>query len=80
MEKTTEKPEVAKTLTKAEALVLFDFLSRFSETGKMDFEHKAENQVFWNMCCVLESALTEPFCENYEELLQTARESLVLKE
>jgi len=80
MEKTTEKPEVAITLTKAEALVLFDLLSRFSETGKMDFEHKAENQVLWNMCCVLESALAEPFSENYEELLQTARESLVPKE
>ena len=80
MEKTTEKPEVAITLTKAEALVLFDLLSRFSETGKMDFNHKAENQVLWNMCCILETALTEPFSGNYEELLQNARESLLPKD
>jgi hypothetical protein len=77
MEKTSEKPEVAITLTKAEALVLFDLLSRFSETGRMDFEHNAENQVLLNVCCILESALTEPFSENYEELLQTARVSLL---
>lgn len=77
MEKTTEKPEVTINLTKVEALVLFDLLSRFSESGRMDFVHKAENQVLWNLCCILESALTEPFSENYEKLLQTARVSLL---
>lgn len=76
MTKSIEKLDVAITLTKAEAIVLFDLLSRFSETDRMSFEHKAENQVLSNLCCVLESALAEPFRENYRELLQAARESL----
>lgn len=80
MKKTTDKPEVTIALTKAEALVLFDTLSRFSETGILDIQHNAENQVLWNVCSLLEKCLTEPFKENYEELIQAARQSLVPKE
>ncbi len=77
MTKLSEDSEVTLSLTKAEALVLFELLSRFSDTDKLSIEHEAENQALWNLCCLLESALVEPFCDNYEELLHDARESLL---
>ena len=76
MPKSIEESEVAITLTKTEALVLFELLLRFSETDKLTIEHEAEKQVLWNVSCLLELSLVEPFSENYEELLQTARASL----
>jgi hypothetical protein len=66
--------EVNLTLKKAEALVLFDFLSRFSDHEKLVIEDQAERRVLWNLCCDLEKLLEAPFCPNYQELLQTARE------
>lgn len=63
------------SLTKDEALVLFEFLSRFSESNsKLTIEDQAEERVLWNLCCDLEKNLVEAFCGNYDELLEKARE------
>jgi hypothetical protein len=65
------------SLNKEEALILFDFLSRFSESDfKLTIEDKAEERVLWNLCCDLEKILVEPFQENYRELLNQSREKL----
>lgn len=40
--------EVALTLTKAEALVLFEWLARVDKEGTLAFEHPAEQMVLWN--------------------------------
>lgn len=77
MTNTIESPEVVVSLTNAEALILFDLLSRFSAIGKLTIEHQAERQVLWDLCCLLEKSLAEPLGENYEQLLQAARESLL---
>jgi len=68
--------EIQITLTKDEALVLFEMLSRFSDSDKLAIEHQAEERALWNLNCSLESVLVEPLEENYFELLQAARERL----
>jgi|APFre7841882724_1041349.scaffolds.fasta_scaffold454998_1 hypothetical protein len=63
-------------LNSDEGLVLFEYLSRFSDTGKLEFEDKAEQIALWNLTCLLEKALLEPFKPNYDQLLQEARDRL----
>ncbi len=63
-------------LTPDEALVLFDFVSRYSDTGELRIEDQAEQRVLWNLCCLLEKELVEPFNPDYMKLLQSARDRL----
>lgn len=72
--------EVQITLTKDEALVLFEVLSRFSNTDKLTIEHQSEERALWNLTCLFEEILVEPFQSNYSELLQAAQERLKDKE
>lgn len=60
-------------LNSDEALILFEFLSRYSETDTLTIEDQAEQRILWNLCCDLEKLLVERFSENYRELLETAR-------
>jgi hypothetical protein len=53
-------------LTADEALVLFDFLSRFSNTDGLAIEDPAEQRALWNVCCLLEKQLVEPFLADYD--------------
>ena len=61
------------SLTRSEALVLFDLLARYSESDRPDIEDQAEQRVLWDICCSLESGLTEPVHPDYRSLLQKAR-------
>ncbi len=70
----TEKVNVS--LSKDEALVLFEFLSRFSGTDKLSIEDRAEERALWNLTSAFEEALTEPFSDNYSAILSSARERL----
>ena len=63
-------------ISKAEALVLFEFLSRFSDEDKLLIEDQAEARVLWDLCCVLEKQLAEPFRSDYSQLLQQARDQV----
>lgn len=63
-------------LTGDEALVLFEFLQRFSETEKLAIADQAEERALWNICCLLEKCLAEPFSSNYVRLLAQARARL----
>jgi hypothetical protein len=63
-------------LTPDEALVLFEFLSRYSDSDELKLEDQAEQRALWNLCCRLEKQLVEPFKPNYMELLKTARNRL----
>ena len=73
-------PSSAKTvrieLTSDEALVLFEFLRRFTDSDVLATEDQAEQRVLWNLCCVLEKVLVEPFSANYPDLLAEARNRL----
>ena len=68
-----KKGKVTVELSSAEALVLFEFLSRFSDDEILTIEHQAEEQVLWEVHESLESFLAEPFAPNYDELLAKAR-------
>jgi hypothetical protein len=63
-------------ITKDEALVLFEFLARFSETGTLELVDQAEERALWNLSCVLEKILVEPFCPDYLDIIKAARDRL----
>ncbi len=71
-----DRPNFQLTITSDEALVLFEFLQRFSDTDKLFIEDQAEERALWNLCCVLEKLLAEPFDQAYLDLLREARERL----
>lgn len=63
-------------LTADEALVLFEFLSRYSDSDSLSLVDQAEQRALWNLCCLLESRLVEPFCPDYAALVTAARDRL----
>jgi len=60
-------------LNSDEALVLFEFLSRYSNSDELTIEDPAEQRVLWNMCCDLEKTLISPFNTSYAQFLEAAR-------
>ena len=64
------------TLSKDEALVLFEFLSRFSDEENLEIKDRSEEHVLWNLQGQLEKLLSEPFSKEYSSLLQKARKNL----
>jgi hypothetical protein len=64
---------VSVELTSSEAIVLFEFLSRFSNDDILRIEDQAEERLLWDLCASLESILAEPLAGNYHELLAKAR-------
>lgn len=70
------KEEVVLRLSKKDALVLFEFVSRFSEEKKLRIDDQAEERVLWDICCDLEKKLPEPFRADYAKLLAAARRSV----
>jgi hypothetical protein len=60
-------------LTADESLVLFEFLSRLSDTDVLAIEDHAEERALWNLLALLEEKLVEPFRSDYAVLLQAAR-------
>ncbi len=74
--KESEGKEINIKLTETEAIVLFEFLSRFSDKEILEIEDKSEERVLWDTQCVLEKKLSDSFSENYAEILKDAREKL----
>jgi hypothetical protein len=60
-------------LSKDEAIVLFEFLSRFSNGSGLDIVDQSEERVLWNILCDLERLLVEPFSPDYSKILDQAR-------
>ena len=60
-------------LSQDEALVLFEWLSRFNESEAPSFEDQAEQRVLWDLEAMLESMLAEPFDPRYADILSAAR-------
>lgn len=67
---------VTVEFSKPEALVLFDFLARYSYQDSLQIEHQAEQRVLWDLCCMLEASLVEPFRSDFPLLLEQARLSV----
>ena len=56
-----------------EALVLFEFLSRYEQHERLTFDDSAEDRVLTTLLGRLESHLVAPFSPHYQELLADAR-------
>jgi hypothetical protein len=63
-------------LSPEQALVFFEWLSRFNQSEGRRFDDQAEERVLWDIEAMLESSLVEPFDANYEELLEKARAAI----
>ena len=63
-------------LTPDEALVMFDWLSRFNESGDGTFRDQAEQRVLWDVHAALESSLVAPLDPQYDQLLAAARDQV----
>jgi hypothetical protein len=59
-----------------EALVFFEFLSRFADSDQLSIADQAETRTLWNLCGRLERQLSGPFSPRYSELLAQARSRL----
>jgi hypothetical protein len=70
------KSPICLKLTNEEALVLFDWISRFNEDDKNVLQDQAEQRVLWDIEAMLEEQLVEPLDENYDELLKSARDKV----
>jgi hypothetical protein len=68
-----EERKVTLSLSREEALVLFEWLSRFNKEENHEFEDQAEQRVLWDIEAMLESDLVEPLDPKYDELLAKAR-------
>jgi len=63
-------------LTRDQALVFFDWLTRESESDGPSVGHQAEQDVLWVLEGQLEKSLVEPLKADYTELVQRARARL----
>ena len=63
-------------LSPSEAIVLFEFVSRFSQSGELEIKDQAEERVLWDVCSLLESVLAEPFSKTYSGALAKARDAV----
>ncbi len=70
------KEKVKIELTKDEAIVLFEFLTRFSANKKLNVEHQSEQRALWDLQCFLEKELSEILSTDYYKILSRARERL----
>ncbi len=67
--------KITLELSSHEALVLFEFLSRFNlEDRSPHFEHDAEQHMLCELESELERQLAEPLDPNYRTYLREARE------
>ena len=65
-------------LSKDEALVIFDWLYRLIETEKKtSTKLSAEYQALANLEALLERQLAEPFCLNYQQIIEDARSRII---
>lgn len=65
------------TISKDQALVLFDFLARFNEVKRQDvFEDQAEQKTLWVLEGQLEKQLVEPFKPDYENIIKESRNKI----
>ena len=59
-------------LPKDEALVLFDWLSRYNQ-GNSNSTDDVEKQILADLEAIFEKLLVEPFAENYYDLIDLAK-------
>ena len=72
-----EEPNIKISITKDEALVLFEFLVRFNKTVRSEiFDDQAEQKTLWILEAQLEKQLLEPFKSDYIQIITEARKRI----
>jgi hypothetical protein len=69
--------KIAVNLTRAEAIVLIEFLMRFRDKDRLAVEHGAEQQLLFDLCCVVENQLPELFDPQWNALVQQSRTAVL---
>src|ERR1700679_2517683 len=64
------------SMSKNEAIVLFEILSRSTELRSSIVQDKSEKAVFDQLCAGLESMLGGPFQSDFKETLKRAKEDI----
>ena len=64
-------------LTRAEALVFFEWLARVDAAERSPVEDPSEQQVLWTLEAQIEKLLVEPLEPNYQEILDHARQEVL---
>ena len=71
------EPRVQLTLSAAEGLVLFEWVSRLNDADlDAHFEDPAERSALWSLQSLLEEELVAPFQADYREQVERAREEI----
>ena len=68
-----QSTQVKLELTSHEALVLYDWLTRFNQRDDADFADQAEERVLFDLEALLEKALVAPLQSNYAARVAQAR-------
>lgn len=63
-------------LSPNEAIVLFEFLQRYSKDGLLGIEDQAEQRILWGMQCLLEKSIGECFEGEWDRALKHARNAI----
>jgi len=74
---TTTSETVSIELTKSQAIVLFEWLSKHDEADDVKYDYDAEQRIVWRIQAILEKTLTEPFKDNYTQILEQARNEVM---
>jgi hypothetical protein len=75
--KRMNRDRIDLALTKAEALVLFEWLSNLDASTSAPRKDSPEQKVLWRVEALLERVLPEPLDPKYFELLQQARRTVL---
>ena len=75
MEITKKSNDYIIKLNNYEVLVFFDWLVKLVENNEINDE--AEQKILYDLECLLESTLEEPFMENYKNLIHIAKKSII---
>jgi len=68
--------DVQISLTADEAVVLFEFVRRFSDLDELTIVDQAEQRALWNLCCIFERGALAHLEGDWPDLLQQARDEL----
>jgi hypothetical protein len=74
---TRSEGDTTITLTRAEALIVFEWLHRMEDAGEAPSYDPAERVAAWNLSAALESVLVEPFESDYPAIIARAKRELL---
>jgi hypothetical protein len=77
-ENMTKEPSssVQISLSADEAVVLFEFVRRYSDSDALTIVDQAEQRALWNLCCIFERGPLSSIEGDWPDLVREARDRL----